>query len=79
MLVVMTERGRPAPRAAILAGCYPSPEATTLPRITSSTWLGSIPFEARAALIVSEESSVAFNPLSLPRKDPTGVLFAATM
>lgn len=67
-----------APNEAYLAGDYPYPAAMTFPRITSSMWEGSKLIDLRAPSVAKEESSVALNLESLPKKEPIGVLLPAT-
>lgn len=71
--------GIPAPREAYLAGLCPNPEGQTIPKITSSTYLGSSLIDDKAALIAIDPNSVALTLESLPIKEPIGVLFPATI
>jgi len=74
-----TLSGIPAPREAYLAGLCPKPDGQTMPKITSSTALGSSFIELNAAFIAIDPSSVALTLESLPMKEPMGVLLPATM
>ena len=65
-----------APKADYLAGFYPNPVDNTFPRITWSTKLGSSWVYYNRPYILKEANWVALNPVSIPSKDPTGVLFA---
>lgn len=71
--------GMPAPKLAYLAGFYPTPAETTLPKITSLTNFGSKFMLAKAAFIAMEPNSGPVNPDNFPKREPIGVLFDATI
>ena len=69
----------PAPSATCLAGDWPTPAWTTLPRNSSSTSEGSRWDWENACLKATMPSWVAVRDLSVPLMEPTGVREAATM
>ncbi len=71
--------GMPAARAAWRAGFWPSPAASTWPRMTSSTSAGSRPARAIAAWMAVVPSTCAGTVAKAPLKLPTGVRAAETM
>lgn len=81
LLIVVQGTSTPSPplSEACLAGAWPIPADNTLPKITSSTYLGFNLMESRAPLIAIPPSSEAYKWESLLIKAPMGVLLAATM
>lgn len=64
---------------ACRAGAWPTPADSTLPKMTSSTYLGLSWIESRAPLMANPPSSGAWKLESFPLIDPMGVLLAATI
>src|SRR5262245_23667599 len=79
MVVVGTEFGMPAPRAAWRAGAWPRLAGKTQPMITSLTSGAATPESLSAPAIAAVPSSVALTEPKAPRNAPMGVRRAARM
>ena len=80
LMVIAATRGSSPPRsAACRAGFCPSPACTTLPMMTSSTCLGSIPARRTTSATTFAPSSVAGSGESPPMNFPIAVRTALSM
>ena len=81
LLMVVHGTSNPIPplTATCLAGACPSPAPKTLPRITSSIYLGLRLMDSSAPFTANSPSSTAWKEDNLPLKLPMGVLLPATM
>src|SRR5262245_4974829 len=79
IVIAATWSDRPPLSAAWRAGFWPSPAATTLPMMHSSTAAGSMPARRTASRTTIAPSCGAENSLRDPRNLPVGVLTAETM
>ena len=73
-----TVAGSPALSAACRAGACPTPADSTLPRMTSSTFVESTPLRSTAARTATAPSSPTGTLASAPRNLPIGVRHADT-
>lgn len=64
---------------ACLAGAWPKPAPNTLPKITSSTYVGFKFIDERAPFIAKPPNWVAVKLDSFPKNEPIAVLLAATI
>jgi hypothetical protein len=69
----------PASKATCLAGAWPNPAEITLPKTTSSTYLAFRLMDYKAPLTAKPPSLIADRGESFPKKEPIGVLLAATI
>lgn len=74
-----TSTPRPPFRDACLAGAWPIPAESTLPRITYYTYFGFSFIESKAPFMAMPPSYGACRWDSFPMNAPIGVLFAATI